>query len=169
MGLLRPTLVLPPRRPFTDSHTVFIMQVVEKNVLVAHTPEQMFRLVDDVAHYPRFLPWCSKGEEHSRDGDQLVASLHIDYLKVRQHFTTRNINEPYSSILMELVDGPFKHLQGRWHFLPLGDVGCKVEFRLSYEFSSKILEKLIGPVFGHISGTLVDAFIKEADKVYGDD
>ena len=44
-----------------------------------------------------------------------------------------------------------------------------MEFRLSYEFSSKILEKLIGPVFGHISGTLVDAFIKEADKVYGDD
>ncbi|GGX76815.1 type II toxin-antitoxin system RatA family toxin [Vogesella alkaliphila] len=145
------------------------MQVVEKNVLVAHTPEQMFRLVDDVAHYPRFLPWCSKGEEHSRDGDQLVASLHIDYLKVRQHFTTRNVNEPYSSILMELVDGPFKHLQGRWYFLPLGDVGCKVEFRLSYEFSSKILETLIGPVFGHISGTLVDAFIKEADRVYGDD
>lgn len=145
------------------------MQVVEKNVLVAHTPEQMFRLVDEVEQYPRFLPWCAKGEVHSREGDELVASLHIDYLKVKQHFTTKNRNVPSSDILMTLVDGPFRHLEGRWRFLPLGEIGCKVEFRLSYEFSSKILEKLIGPVFGHISGTLVDAFIKEADRVYGDD
>lgn len=145
------------------------MQVVEKNVLVAHTPEQMFRLVDEVEQYPRFLPWCAKGEVHSREGDELVASLHIDYLRVKQHFTTKNCNVPHSDILMTLVDGPFRHLEGRWHFQPLGEIGCKVEFRLSYEFSSKILEKLIGPVFGHISGTLVDAFIKEADRVYGDD
>ncbi|AXT45544.1 MULTISPECIES: type II toxin-antitoxin system RatA family toxin [Chromobacterium] len=145
------------------------MQVVEKSVLVAHTPAQMFALVDDIEHYSRFLPWCGKAEVLSREGDQVVASLHIDYLKVKQHFTTRNTNQAGEAILMELVDGPFEHLEGRWRFLPLGEIGCKVEFRLSYQFSSKILEMIIGPVFGHISGTLVDAFIKEADKVYGDD
>ncbi|PTU64111.1 MULTISPECIES: type II toxin-antitoxin system RatA family toxin [Chromobacterium] len=145
------------------------MQVVEKSVLVAHTPAQMFALVDDIEHYSRFLPWCGKAEVLSREGDQVVASLHIDYLKVKQHFTTRNTNQADEAILMELVDGPFEHLEGRWHFKPLGEIGCKVEFRLSYQFSSKILEMIIGPVFGHISGTLVDAFIKEADKVYGDD
>ncbi|MBV8680575.1 MAG: type II toxin-antitoxin system RatA family toxin [Aquitalea sp.] len=145
------------------------MQVVEKKVLVAHTPAQMFALVDKVENYPRFLPWCAKAEEHSREGDQQVASLHIDYLKIRQHFTTRNTLHAGESILMELVEGPFQHLQGLWQFTPLGDFGCKVEFSLRYEFSSKILEKVIGPVFGHISGTLVDAFIKHADKVYGDD
>ncbi|MCP1292217.1 type II toxin-antitoxin system RatA family toxin [Chromobacterium sp. S0633] len=145
------------------------MQVVEKSVLVAHTPAQMFALVDDIEHYSRFLPWCGKAEVLSREGDQVVASLHIDYLKVKQHFTTRNTNQADEAILMELVDGPFEHLEGRWHFKPLGEIGCKVEFRLSYQFSSKVLEMIIGPVFGHISGTLVDAFIKEADKVYGDD
>lgn len=145
------------------------MQVVEKSVLVAHTPAQMFALVDDIEHYSRFLPWCGKAEVLSREGDQVVASLHIDYLKVKQHFTTRNTNQADEAILMELVDGPFEHLEGRWRFMPLGEIGCKVEFRLSYQFSSKILEMIIGPVFGHISGTLVDAFIKEADKVYGDD
>ncbi|BBF86514.1 putative oligoketide cyclase/lipid transport protein [Aquitalea magnusonii] len=147
----------------------FPMQVVEKKVLVAHTPAQMFALVDKVENYPRFLPWCAKAEEHSREGDQQVASLHIDYLKIRQHFTTRNTLRDGESILMELVEGPFQHLQGLWQFTPLGEFGCKVEFSLRYEFSSKILEKVIGPVFGHISGTLVDAFIKHADKVYGDD
>jgi len=145
------------------------MSVVEKNVLVTHTPAQMFALVDDVPHYPRFLPWCGKAEVHSRDGAEMVASLTIDYLKIRQHFTTRNSNVVDRQITMELVEGPFRHLEGVWQFHPVGDFGCKIEFRLTYEFSSKILEKLIGPVFGHISGTLVDAFIKEADRVYGDD
>jgi ribosome-associated toxin RatA of RatAB toxin-antitoxin module len=145
------------------------MQLVEKKVLVAHTPAQMFALVEKVENYPRFLPWCAKAEQHSREGDQQVASLHIDYLKILQHFTTRNTLRDGESILMELVEGPFQHLQGLWQFAPLGDFGCKVEFSLRYEFSSKILEKVIGPVFGHISGTLVDAFIKYADKVYGDD
>lgn len=90
------------------------MQVVEKSVLVAHTPAQMFALVDDIEHYSRFLPWCGKTEVLSREGDQVVASLHIDYLKVKQHFTTRNTNQPGESILMELVDGPFEQLEGRW-------------------------------------------------------
>lgn len=145
------------------------MPIVEKNVLVAHSPDQMFQLVDDVTHYPRFLPWCGKTEVLLREGNQLVASLHIDYLKIRQHFTTRNTNIPSQAISIALVDGPFKQLTGHWQFVPLGELGCKIEFTLSYEFSSKLLEKLIGPVFSHISGTLVDCFIKEADRLYGDD
>ncbi|MBM2884679.1 type II toxin-antitoxin system RatA family toxin [Chromobacterium phragmitis] len=145
------------------------MQHVEKSVLVAHTPAQMYALVEDVDHYSRFLPWCSKAEVLSRDGGQVLASLHIDYLKVRQHFTTRNRNVENESIRMELVDGPFESLEGVWQFKPLGDYGCKIEFSLRYQFSSRILEKLIGPVFGHISNTLVDAFIQEADRKYGDD
>ncbi|NDV12071.1 type II toxin-antitoxin system RatA family toxin [Crenobacter caeni] len=145
------------------------MQVVEKKVLVAHTPEQMYALVSDFAHYPRFLPWCSHAEVVEQGDQALVASLHIDYLKVRQHFTTRNVNRPPESISMQLVDGPFRSLEGGWQFTPLGDFGCRVEFRLSYEFSSHLLEKVIGPVFGHISGSLVDAFIREADRKYGDD
>lgn len=100
---------------------------------------------------------------------ELVASLHIDYLKIRQHFTTRNYNHDDYTIDMTLVDGPFEQLSGGWRFIPLGDIGCKIEFRLNYEFSSKILEKIIGPVFSHISGTLVDCFIREADRLYGDD
>lgn len=145
------------------------MQVVEKSVLVAHTPAQMYALVSDFAHYPQFLPWCSRAEVVAQEGDELVASLHIDYLKVKQHFTTRNRNVAPVSISMQLVDGPFRMLEGGWRFTALGDIGCKVEFVLRYEFASGWLEKIIGPVFGHISGTLVDAFIKEADRKYGDE
>ncbi|BEV71917.1 MULTISPECIES: type II toxin-antitoxin system RatA family toxin [unclassified Paludibacterium] len=145
------------------------MKVVEKNVLVGHTPDQMYALVNDFERYPAFLPWCGRAEVLSREGEQVHARLHIDYFKVRQHFSTRNVCVAGQSITMTLDEGPFESLSGSWQFRPLGDLGCKIEFRLSYQFSSKILEKLIGPVFDHISASLVDAFIKEADRVYGHD
>ena len=147
----------------------FAMKCVEKNVLVGHSPAQMYALVNDFERYPAFLPWCSGAEVLDRAGEVVRARLHIDYFKVRQHFATRNVCVPDTSIRMELEEGPFESLQGGWHFVPLGDAGCKIEFRQSYQFSSRILEKLIGPVFDHISASLVDAFIKEADRVYGDD
>ena len=71
---------------------------------------------------------------------------------------------------MELIDGPFSRLDGRWTFTPLGDGSqraCKVEFTLSYGFSSQALSSVVGPVFDRIAGNLVDAFVKRADQVYG--
>ena len=77
-----------------------------------------------------------------------------------------NQRTPPHQIDIALLDGPFKHLNGSWRFIPLSDEACKIEFRLQYEFSNKLLEKLVGPVFHHIANTFVDAFIHRADKVY---
>lgn len=67
---------------------------------------------------------------------------------------------------IKLVEGPFTHLDGSWHFLPLGDSACKIEFTLHYEFSSRLIEKVVGPVFSHIANTFVDSFVKRAAQVY---
>ena len=69
---------------------------------------------------------------------------------------------------MRLVDGPFRRLEGQWVFKALSEEACKIEFRLAYEFSSKMFEKVIGPVFGQIADTFVDAFVRRADAVYGE-
>jgi ribosome-associated toxin RatA of RatAB toxin-antitoxin module len=70
---------------------------------------------------------------------------------------------------MALVDGPFSHLQGEWRFLPIGPDGkaCKVEFALSYAFSSRPLELVVSPVFDRIANTFVDAFVARAEQVHG--
>jgi ribosome-associated toxin RatA of RatAB toxin-antitoxin module len=38
---------------------------------------------------------------------------------------------------------------------------------LQYGFSSKTLAALVGPVFDKIASSLVDAFVKRAETVYG--
>lgn len=142
------------------------MALVEKTVLVSHSVEQMFNLVDRVEEYPKFLPWCSGASVREHEGTTVHATVHIDYHHIKQHFTTENTRTPPHRIDMTLQDGPFKQLDGHWHFVPLGEAACKIEFRLHYEFSNKLLEKLVGPVFNYIANSFVDAFIQRAEKIY---
>ncbi len=143
------------------------MKTVEKNVLVLHSAEQMFELVDRVEDYPHFLPWYGKTEVIAREGNELKARLFMDYKGVKQSFATHNHNVVGREIKMDLLEGPFRMLQGTWRFIPLGDDACKIEFKLQYDFANPMLSALISPVFGHLAGKLVDAFIAEADKRYG--
>ena len=143
------------------------MAIVEKSVLVGHSAAKMYALVEDVEAYPQFLPWCS-GTEVQRSGlHGAVATLHVNYHGLHLHFTTRNQMEPGVLIDMTLVNGPFKHLDGFWRFVPLAEQACKIEFRLSYELSGKLMEKLAGPVFSHIANTFVEVFVKRAVVLYG--
>ncbi len=143
------------------------MALVRKSVLLHYSAEQMFALVDRVEDYPDFLPWCGGVEVRERSADRLVAAIQINYHGVRQSFTTENSNTPPERMQMRLVEGPFRHLDGTWQFTALRPDACKVEFELHYEFSSKLLEKVIGPVFSKIADSFVDSFCKRAEVVYG--
>lgn len=143
------------------------MALVEKTVLIEQSAERMFELVDRCEDYPAFLPWCGSTELKFRDPQKTVATLHINYHSVKSNFTTENDKVFPQSMMIRLVDGPFRRLDGSWHFKPLAANACKVEFRLHYEFSSKLFEKIIGPVFSHIANTFVDAFVRRAHQVYG--
>jgi len=140
---------------------------VVKSVLVPYAAERMFRLVDGVERYPEFLPWCSSVDVLLKDAGSTRATLHINYRGIKQTFTTENIKEPPRLMTMQLVDGPFRALDGNWHFNDLDGRGCKIEFRLRYEFSNRVLAALVGPVFGYIADTMVDAFVKRAERIYG--
>jgi len=143
------------------------MTTISKSALVTHSPEEMFKLVDDIEAYSDFLPWCGKATEIFRDEEGVEASLFISHSGLNKAFTTKNKNKAFEKIEMHLVDGPFKKLDGVWSFEPLGESACKVSLNLEFEFSSKIISVTLGPVFSKIANNLVDAFIKRADTVYG--
>ena len=142
------------------------MNKVEKTVLVMHSAEQMFALVDAVEDYPKFLPWCGGVDLLERTETSTSATLHINYHGLKQNFTTQNIKTYPHSMEIKLKDGPFKQLYGDWHFVQLAPNACKIEFRLNYQFANILLEKIIAPVFSHIAATFVDGFVVQADKKY---
>lgn len=143
------------------------MTGVSRSALVPFSAGQMFDLVEGVEQYPQFLPWCSGTAVSHRDPLITRATININYRGIKQSFSTENRKQPPGLMSIRLVEGPFRALDGEWRFTPLGANACRIDFRLNYEFSSTLLEKLVGPVFGHIAGTMVDAFLKRADSVYG--
>ena len=146
------------------------MKTIEKSVLIWFSAQEMFNLVVDVNSYPAFLPWCDKTEILEQTPDAMTARIGMAFGGLHKSFTTRNTHEEGRSVGMSLVKGPFSNLSGMWRFTPVGDGtqrACKVELDLQYGFSSKTLAALVGPVFDKIAASLVDAFVKRAEAVYG--
>lgn len=142
------------------------MASVRKSVLVPYSAQQMFALVERIEDYPQFLPWCGGTAIVERSAELTVARIDIDFHGVRAHFTTANRAEPSQRVTIELREGPFRELHGNWQFHALDAASSKVELELHYTFATPLLAQLVGPVFNHIGGTLVDAFVRRAAAVY---
>ncbi|MGJ7541520.1 type II toxin-antitoxin system RatA family toxin [Variovorax sp. LT1R16] len=146
------------------------MKTVHKSVLIWYSAEEMYALVTDVAKYPEFLPWCDRSRIVDQDDTGMTAEVGLAFGGMHQHFTTRNTHVPGREVRLKLVDGPFSNLDGTWKFNPVGEQGeraCRVELDLSYGFSNFALQALVGPVFDKVASTLVEAFVKRAEQVYG--
>lgn len=141
------------------------MPTVRKSVIVPHACKAMFALVDDVERYPEFLPWCPATQVLQRTAAVTRARLEVDYHGLKSHIETVNRKRAPESMALEFADGPFKEFAGLWSFSPLGAAGCRVELELEYSFSSRVLEITLGPVFGHITETLVDHFVARAEAL----
>lgn len=143
------------------------MPVIRKSALVSFSATQMFDLVADMEAYPKFLPWCASAEILVRETDRICGRMEVVRMGIRQAFTTCNRFLSGEHMSVELVDGPFRKLHGGWTFSPLREDACKVELELEFEFSGKLIDNAFGAVFNQIANTLVDAFCRRADEVYG--
>ena len=144
------------------------MHKVQRSVLVPYSREQMFRLVEDVERYPEFMPWCGGAQVLHRDDHGMEASITISIAGIRQTFTTRNTHDFPGVITFELVKGPFSHLRGTWEFMSLAADACKVVYTMEYQFASRALEAVVGPVFNRIATSFIDSFTQRAQVLYGD-
>lgn len=143
------------------------MPSVSRSALVPHSAENMFNLVADVDRYREFLPWCADSRVLSRNEDEMKASILISKAGIERSFTTVNRFQPGKMMEMKLLEGPFRHLEGFWRFYPLREDACKVALDLDFEFSSRVITLAFGKVFTQIANTLVDAFVRRADELYG--
>jgi ribosome-associated toxin RatA of RatAB toxin-antitoxin module len=143
------------------------LKVLDRSAIVTATPAEMFALVDDVPRYPEFLPGCVAARLDSTLANERIAALEIVRGGLRMEFTTRNTVSPPDQILMELVEGPFKRLIGRWRFEPLGERGSRVGFHVEFEFKNRLMGLALNPLFESVCDNIVDAFVARAREVYG--
>jgi len=140
---------------------------------VPYSPAQMYALVAKVEDYPQFLPLCQalvvRAREATGAREVLVADMTVAYGPVRETFTSRVTLDPAGrKVLVEYLDGPFRHLENRWTLLEAERGGCEVDFFISYEFRSRTLQLLMGAMFDRAFARFAQAFEDRARQVYGD-
>lgn len=143
------------------------MTAIHKSALVPYSAHEMYQLVADIEAYPQFLPWCGGARLISREPTVVAAAIEIAYGGINKTFTTRNYLTPGARMQMELLDGPFKHLDGNWHFQELGARESKITLDLDFEFSNKLMAFALSSTFSKIADSMVDSFLQRAHTVYG--
>lgn len=138
---------------------------VHRSALVSHPAERMFRLIEAAEDYPAFLPWCGGATILERNSEIVRARIEVAWRGVRFSFVTRNPKRAPTWMAIGLEEGPFRHFHGEWQLTPLAAWGCRIDFRLGYEFDAALLGTLAHPVFDHAADTLVDAFVQRADSL----
>ncbi len=137
-----------------------------RSALVTYSALDMYKLVEDVPHYPQFLSWCTATQLHERNEQFQKASLTVVVAGIRQSFTTLNTLHSGEKVEMRLFEGPFRNLQGEWRFVPLGEAGCKISLELDFEMNAGPMASLFGKGFGKIADRLVDDFCRRAEQVF---
>lgn len=99
---------------------------IQRSALLPYPAQALFDLVNDVASYPQFLPWCRASEVLEVSETHMLASLEVAKGSIGQRFVTRNVLLPGQRIEMNLQEGPFTSLHGVWEFKALGDKACKI-------------------------------------------
>ena len=145
------------------------MSHINRSALVHYSPAEMYQLVNDVASYALFLPWCRSSKVKNESKTEMIASVEIAKSVLNKTFTTHNQLYENHRIELQLVDGPFKKLSGYWQFDKLKtDNACKVSLELEFEFDNAMMSIAAKPIFTQIANSLVDSFCKRAVEVYGE-
>ena len=142
------------------------MPKIHRSALMPYSAETMYRIVNDVVAYPDFLPWCGDSNILAQDETSMHASVLITKGKLNHWFSTSNRLEENRTIDMQLIDGPFKKLEGKWQFHHLDAESCKIELDLEFEFSFGLASALLTPIFSQIANTMVDSFCERARIIH---
>ena len=140
------------------------MPTIQRSALVEHSAARMFALVNDIEAYPRRFDWCDSAHVLERNDERVVARLDLGLGSLRTWFTTENTLAPPHHIDMQLRDGPFRRLSGRWQFHALDECACKVTLTLDFEPNNRLLGPAFAIGFQGLADRMVDDFVKAADR-----
>lgn len=132
-----------------------------------YSAAQMYNLIADVQKYPEFLPWVSAIRVRKDEDTEMLADMIVGFKSIKETFSSRVVKSPYSSIVVDYLDGPMRHLHNRWSFIDTPSGGCIIEFNVDFSFRNPVFEALAGQFFESALRKMTGAFIARADTLYG--
>lgn len=143
------------------------MTTITRTALLPYSAAELFALVDDVARYSEFLPFCIASEVIERGESEVLGRIAFARLGLSHALTSRNRLQAPHRIDLELVDGPFERLAGCWQFQVLAEQACKVSFSIEFQVEARYLQFAAATAINQAATSAVDAFHKRAIQLYG--
>lgn len=148
------------------------MQEYRDTQISPYSPQDLYALVLDIERYPEFLPWCRAARILERDEHRMLGELVISFKHITESYVSEiTFNPPVGTrsgaIDVRLVRGPFKFLENHWTFTPNAAGGTEITLHLAFQFRSRLLDSLIGMLFGKATAKMAAAFKDRADALYG--
>ena len=137
---------------------------------ISCSKENLIKIVLDIEKYPEFVPWCIKGKIHSKkssnDKIEIIADLTIGKSFFNETYKSFVVyNKSLDSIIVNNIEGPIKHLNNKWFFKKKG-CNSEVNFHISFELKSKILNLIMVKSFDIGLKKVADAFEKRAIDLF---
>lgn len=133
-----------------------------------YSVEQMFNIVNDVCSYTEFIPGFNKIHILKQESDELVAEIDFKIIDgLTRSLITHNFFVKNKSIIIFLMNSPFKIFYGCWRFSPISKIQCQIEYVSYYDFQSMYVEKIVNVPFQHRYKNIIKIFISRANKIYG--
>ena len=139
---------------------------IQRFAIVNHSVGRMYKLVNKVENYPKFIPMCYKVEVFYKNQNRMEAILFIKKAGIKISFGTLNELFLNKKITMQLIKGPFSSFKGLWNFKKIEKNSCEVSLYLEFDFSNNIFSLLLKEMLDEISSILLKSFCLRADYLY---
>ena len=138
---------------------------------LAYTAEQLFDLVADVERYPEFLQWFVAARIRHRDGHALDVDQTVRFAGFTAELATRAVLDRPRRIAIAASDPPppLRRLDQCWTFTPASDGRTTVQYEVSVELRSSLLQRLMRPLLDErqMAEATINAFTRRAEQIYG--
>ncbi|WHA04934.1 type II toxin-antitoxin system RatA family toxin [Candidatus Bandiella numerosa] len=132
--------------------------------IIDQNANKVFEVVIDVKNYPKFIPWCYGVKIISKSENEIIADLIILFKAVSLKYTSRVIiennikNTGIALIETKMIKGPFKFLESSWKLKKIDETITYVDFNIKFLLKSKLLEKLLAPLFNNACSKILNSF-----------
>ena len=139
------------------------MIVIEKKIKCNIV--KLFNILNDINKYPYFFEGCSFGKKTNISKSTYDGILNINFMDKIIELKTKNKVLDNKLIYFNLVDGPFKRLNGFWSLTNINENYTLVKFNIDYELKNFFIDKASKLISKTIIDSLVNDFKIKVEKL----
>jgi len=143
------------------------MKSSKQEIIIDHSPKQLYEIVLDIEKYPDFIPWCREIIIKYKSKNEILADMKVKYSFFSMQTFTSNVHFDKKNLTIhtKYIEGPLNDLKTKWVFRKLEKNKTKVVFILNFEFKKFFHQKLAELFLILIEEKMVNSFKKRADEI----